>query len=93
MAKTINWLGRALGLVCAAGLAGAWAFALWVPIDGITLSGGSVVVTSLVMAVLALFAGIASLRGHPTVVVLILVAVLVIAAVVALLVARSRKSS
>ena len=31
MAKGINWLGRALGLVCAAALASAWAYVLWVP--------------------------------------------------------------
>ena len=34
MARRINWFGRALGLVCAACLASAWAFVLWVPSAG-----------------------------------------------------------
>lgn len=73
MAKAINWLGRALGLVCAAALAGAWAFALWVPAAGLTLSGISVV-TALLLVVFALFAGIASVYGHAVVVALLFLA-------------------
>ena len=48
MAKRINWLGRALGLVCAAALASAWALVLWVPsggphVDGFNVVDGAVV--------------------------------------------------
>jgi hypothetical protein len=69
MAKAINWLGRAIGVVCASGLAAAWAFALWVPSGGLTLTGVSVV-GALMFLVLALFAGIASAYGHATVIAL-----------------------
>jgi hypothetical protein len=69
MAKAINWLGRAVGVVCASGLAAAWAFALWVPSGGLTLTGVSVI-GALMFLVLALFAGIASVYGHATVVAL-----------------------
>jgi hypothetical protein len=68
--KTINWLGRGLGLVCASGLAAAWAFALWVPSGGLTLEGLGGVGGALMSLVLAVFAGIASVHGHAVVVVL-----------------------
>jgi hypothetical protein len=70
MAKTINWLGRALGLVCAAGLAGAWAFALWVPSGGLSLDGIGGVGGALMSLVLAVFAGIAAVHGHAVVIAL-----------------------
>ena len=73
MAKAINWLGRALGLVCAAAAAGAWAFALWVPSAGLNLSGISVV-TALLLVAFALFAGIGAARGHAVVVALFFLA-------------------
>ncbi|HJR70781.1 MAG TPA: hypothetical protein VKA43_12120 [Gammaproteobacteria bacterium] len=63
MAKTINWVGRALGLVCAALLASAWAVALWVPSAGLTLTGISIV-TALLLIAFAVFAGIAAAHGH-----------------------------
>ena len=63
MAKGINWLGRALGLVCAAALASAWAYVLWVPSAGLTLANFNVV-TALLFVVLAVFAGIAAVHGH-----------------------------
>lgn len=69
MANAINWLGRAIGVACASGLAAAWAFALWVPSGGLTLTGVSVI-GALMFLVLALFAGIASVYGHATVVAL-----------------------
>jgi len=69
MAKAINWLGRALGLVCAAALASAWAFVLWVPSSGLSLAYLNVV-TALVFVVLALFAGIAAVYGHAVVIAL-----------------------
>jgi hypothetical protein len=73
MAKTLNWLGRAIGLICAAGLAGAWAFAMWVPSGGLTLTGVSVI-GALLFVVLAVFAGIASVYGHAAVIALAFVA-------------------
>jgi len=73
MAKTINWLGRALGLVCSAGLASAWAFALWVPSGGLTITGVNVI-GALLFLVLAVFAGIASVYGHATVIALAFIA-------------------
>jgi hypothetical protein len=74
MAKAINWLGRALGIVCSAGLASAWAFALWVPSGGLTLEGVGGVGGALMSLVLAVFAGIASAHGHATVIALAFVA-------------------
>jgi len=73
MLKLLNKVGRALGALCGAVLAVAWAFALWVPTAGLTLTGVSVV-TALLLTVLALFAVIASLRAHPTVLVLLFLA-------------------
>ena len=73
MAKAINTLGRALGLICACGLAAAWAFALWVPSGGLTITGVNVI-GALLFVVLAVFAGIASVYGHATVIALAFVA-------------------
>src|SRR5687768_11509750 len=73
MLKLLNTFGRALGALCGAVLAFSWAFALWVPTAGLTLAGVSVV-TALLLTVLALFAVIASLKGHPTVLVLLFLA-------------------
>ena len=73
MAKAVNWLGRALGLACAAALAAAWAFVLWVPAAGLTVTGISVV-TALLLVALAIFAGIAAAYGHPLVLALFFLA-------------------
>lgn len=70
MAKTLNLVGRGLGMLCAAALALAWAFALWVPAAGLPLSGVSVIV-ALGLVASAVFAGIASAYGHAVVVVLL----------------------
>ena len=67
MTHFINWAGRALGLVCAAGLASAWAYVLWVPSSGLTLAYLNVV-TALLFVVLAVFAGIAAVHGHAAVI-------------------------
>jgi hypothetical protein len=72
--KTINLLGRGLGLICACGLAAAWAFALWVPSGGLTLDGLGGVAGALMSLVLAVFAGIASVHGHAVVIALAFVA-------------------
>jgi hypothetical protein len=73
MLKLVNTFGRALGALCGAILAVAWAFALWVPTAGLTLAGVSVVM-ALLLTAFALFAVIASLKGHPTVLVLLFLA-------------------
>jgi hypothetical protein len=73
VAKAINWLGRALGLVCGAALAGAWAFVLWVPAAGLTVTGISVV-TALLLVTFAVFAAIAAVYGHATVIALLFLA-------------------
>jgi len=73
MTKGINWLGRAVGLVCSAALASAWAYVLWVPSAGLTLTNFNVV-TALLFVVLALFAGIAAVHGHAAVIALAFVA-------------------
>lgn len=73
MGKAINRLGRALGLVCAAGAAGAWAFVLWVPAAGLTVTGISVV-TALLLVAFAVFAGIAAVYGHAVVLALLFLA-------------------
>ena len=59
MTRGIHLLGRALGIVCSAGLAIAWALALWVPSGGLTLQGIGGVGGALMSLVLAVFAGIA----------------------------------
>jgi ABC-type glycerol-3-phosphate transport system permease component len=73
MAKGINWLGRGLGVVSAALLASAWAFVLWVPAAGLTVTGISVV-TALLLVALAVFAGIAAAHGHAVVLALLFLA-------------------
>jgi hypothetical protein len=73
MLKALNAFGRALGALCGAVLSVAWVFALWVPAARLTLSGVSVVV-ALLLAVFAVFATIASIRGHAVVVVLLFLA-------------------
>src|SRR5215471_10089927 len=73
MRKVLNTIGRALGALCGAALAVVWAFALWVPAAGLNIVGVSVVV-ALMLASFGLFAAIASVRGHATVVVLLFLA-------------------
>ncbi len=73
MAKALNLFGRGLGLVCASGVAAAWAFVLWVPAYGLTVTGISVV-TALLLVVLAVFAAIAAAHGHPVVLALLFLA-------------------
>ena len=73
MTKTVNWLGRGLGVACAAVLASVWAFVLWVPAAGLTVTGISVV-TALLLVALAVFAGIAAAYGHAAVLALLFLA-------------------
>jgi hypothetical protein len=60
-------------MVAGLALGGAWAFALWVPTSGLTLSGVSFV-TALLLVVFAVFAAVASAYGHAVVVVLLFLA-------------------
>jgi hypothetical protein len=73
MARAVNWLGRALGLVSAALLAGIWAFVIWVPAAGLDVTGISLV-TALLLVALAVFAGIAAVHGHALVMALLFLA-------------------
>lgn len=73
MANAINWLGRGLGVACGAAVAAAWAFVLWVPSAGLTVTGISVV-TALVLVALGVFAAIAAAHGHGLVVALLFLA-------------------
>lgn len=73
MTRSINLLGRGLGVVCAALIASAWAVALWVPAAGLTPTGISVI-TALLLVVLAIFAGIAAVHGHAVVLALLFLA-------------------
>lgn len=73
MLRTLNWLARGLGVLCALVLSGAWTFVLWVPAAGLTLSGVSVVM-ALLLVVFAVFAGVASAYGHAVVVALLFLA-------------------
>lgn len=69
----IEMTGRGLGVVAAAAAALLWVYAIWFPSGGLTISGASVVVAGL-MTLLAIFAGIASVKGHPRVLIAIFVA-------------------
>ena len=71
--RLLNLLGRAIGALCGAALSVAWVYAVWVPAAGLSLSNVSIVVALLLVA-FALFAVIASLRGHATVVILLFLA-------------------
>jgi hypothetical protein len=74
MGRAVNRIARALGALCGAALAVIWAFVLWVPAAGLTTLSGVSVVVALMLTAFALFAAIASLRGHATVVVLLFLA-------------------
>jgi hypothetical protein len=71
--RSLSWLGRAVGALTGALLSVAWSFAIWVPTQGVALTGFSFVV-ALLMAAFALFATIASIKGHFVVVVLVFLA-------------------
>ena len=73
MARTLHLIGRVVGAVTGALASICWVVAIWLPTAGLTLSGISFVV-ALLMAPLALFAMIASLRGHFVVVTLMFLA-------------------
>lgn len=74
MRKLLNTFARGLGALCGAVLAVVWAFALWVPAAGLQHLAGVSVVVALMLTVFGLFAVIASVRGHATVIVLLFLA-------------------
>lgn len=71
--RVVHLLSRGLGALCGAALALAWLYAVWIPDSGIALTGVSFVV-GLGLALAALFAVIASVRGHAAVVMVVFVA-------------------
>ena len=73
MRNTVNTIGRGLGALCGAALAVIWAFVFWVPAAGLTLPGTSAI-GALMFTAFGLFATIASVRGHGTIVVLLFLA-------------------
>jgi hypothetical protein len=59
----VEFAGRVLGALSGAVTSILWMYAIWFPSEGISMSGVSVAVAWF-MAMLAIFAIIASLRGH-----------------------------
>lgn len=70
--KIANRVARALGVLAGALLAAAWSYAVWVPAEGIAATGTSFVV-GLLLALAAVIAAIASMRGHAVVVTLVFI--------------------
>ncbi|HEX7080956.1 MAG TPA: hypothetical protein VF329_08085 [Gammaproteobacteria bacterium] len=64
--KALDYTGRGLGALAGAAVSVLWVLALWMPSPGVALTGINFVV-SLLMALLGLFAVIAAVRGHGTV--------------------------
>lgn len=73
MMKAVDYAGRAIGAGAGAGVALLWMYGIWLPSAGVSLTGINLVV-SLLMALLALFAVIASVRGHAIVLVIVFAA-------------------
>jgi len=67
-------LGQALGILSGAALTLLWLYVIWFPAeDGLSITGVSILVAAL-MGILALVGGIASFKGHTTVVFVVFVA-------------------
>lgn len=73
MRKFLYHAGRALGMVCGVGAAAAWVAAMWFPEWGLPLEGVTLVV-GMLMLVLAVIAILASLHGHGIVLILVFLA-------------------
>lgn len=71
--RIVDYAGRALGAVSGALVTVLWMLGLWLPESGVALTGINFVV-ALLMALFALFAVIASVRGHATVLLVLFVA-------------------
>ena len=66
-------VGQLIGVVSGVGVFALWMAAIWFPSAELTLSGASFIV-ALVMAIVAIFAIIASLRKHGTVLMVLFMA-------------------
>src|SRR5690606_11763723 len=64
--RILDYTGRALGAICGALVSMLWMLGVWLPESGMALTGINFVVAML-MALLGLFAVIASVRGHAAV--------------------------
>lgn len=74
MARQIaDYAGRALGALSGALVSVLWMLGVWLPESGMALTGINFVV-ALLMALLGLFAAIASVRGHAVVLIVLFVA-------------------
>jgi len=71
--RIVDYAGRALGAMSGALVAVLWILGLWLPESGMALTGINFVV-ALLMALLALFAVIAAIRGHTAVLIVAFVA-------------------
>lgn len=71
--RIVDYVGRGVGALSGAAVAALWMLGVWMPDSGIALTGINFVV-ALLMALLALFAVIASIRGHVVVLVILFVA-------------------
>lgn len=71
--RAVELAGRGVGACSGAVVAVLWMVAMWVPAAGFAVTGISFVV-ALLMAMLALFAAIAAVRGHALVLVVLFVA-------------------
>jgi hypothetical protein len=71
--KMLNLVGRGLGMLAGCTAAFLWMLAIWVPGAALSMTGVNLLV-ALLMALMALFAAIASLRGHVVVLVILFVA-------------------
>ena len=64
MRKAIQFVAKFTGIVSGVGVCACWIVAIWAPTPGLTLSSGVALVVALLMAMLAIMAVIASIRGH-----------------------------
>lgn len=71
--RIVDFAGRGIGAASGAIVAMLWILGVWMPASGLALTGINFVV-ALLMALLALFAAIASVRGHPAVLLVVFVA-------------------
>src|SRR5690606_3022625 len=71
--RIVDYAGRAVGAASGAGVAVLWMLGIWVPDTGFELTGINFVV-GMLMALFALLAIIASVRGHPAALLVLFVA-------------------
>jgi hypothetical protein len=71
--RIVDYTGRALGAISGALVSALWMLGVWLPESGMALTGINFVVAML-MALLGLFAAIASIRAHAAVLLIVFVA-------------------